>query len=302
MTASSKVTGQPTDISNLCEFGWYEWVQFCYDNNQFQEPHEQLGRCLGPAEHAGRVMSQWVLNKHGNVLPIQTLTKLHDDEWTNRDEIKERGEFDHAIEQRHGTALSLPPSTPQVQVESNYEDGNGNQEQGMPDADDMPDYDQYINSEVLLPSDGEHLKAARVVQRVTDDQGRPLGNFNSNPILDTRVYEVMFGDGSVHQYAANIIAESLWDETDDDGHYNQMVDCIVDHRSDDTAIKSGNEFIHTKSGKQIQTKTTKGWYLKIQWTDGTTSWKPLREVKESTPVQLAEYAKRVNIEKEPAFS
>lgn len=49
-TPKSKLTGQPTDISNLCEFEWYEWVQFRYANNQFPEPHEHLGRCLGPAQ------------------------------------------------------------------------------------------------------------------------------------------------------------------------------------------------------------------------------------------------------------
>ena len=89
MTPKSKLTGQPTDISNLCEFGWYEWVQFRYDNNQFSEPHEHLGRCLGPAEHAGKVMSQWVMNKNGNVLPIQTLRKLRDDEISSEANTRE---------------------------------------------------------------------------------------------------------------------------------------------------------------------------------------------------------------------
>ncbi len=40
MTPKSQLTGQPTDISNLCEFRWYEWVQFRYDDNQFPEPSD----------------------------------------------------------------------------------------------------------------------------------------------------------------------------------------------------------------------------------------------------------------------
>ena len=121
MTLKTKLTGQPTDISNLYEFGWYEWVQFSYDNNQFPEPHEHLGRCLGPAEHAGKVMSQWVMNKNGNVLPIQTLRKLRDDELLCKLNIKEREDFDANIQRRRGTSVSPPKEHVSVEVEPVYE-------------------------------------------------------------------------------------------------------------------------------------------------------------------------------------
>lgn len=32
-----------------------------------------------------------------------------------------------------------------------------------PDVDDIPDYDQFLNMEVLLPQNGEHLRAAKVI-------------------------------------------------------------------------------------------------------------------------------------------
>ena len=43
-----KITGDASDISNLCQLGWFEW---CYyrDTNPFPLREEKLGRCLGLA-------------------------------------------------------------------------------------------------------------------------------------------------------------------------------------------------------------------------------------------------------------
>jgi hypothetical protein len=37
-------------------------------------------------------------------------------------------------------------------------------------------------------------------------------------------------------------------------------------------------------------KTTKGWHLCVESKDGTTSWERLADLKESNPVEVAEYA------------
>jgi hypothetical protein len=55
-------------------------------------------------------------------------------------------------------------------------------------------YNGYITAEVLLPL-GDELRDGRVVKRKADGNGKPLGKSNLNPILDTREYEVEFGDG-----------------------------------------------------------------------------------------------------------
>ena len=72
--------------------------------------------------------------------------------------------------------------------------------------------------EVLLPQDGEHTRAAKVVGRSKDDRGNIKGSFNNNLILNTRVYDVMFPDGAVQQYGANVIAENLYEQVDEDGY------------------------------------------------------------------------------------
>ena len=82
-----------------------------------------------------------------------------------------------------------------------YADAEGDEEQIMPDADEFSDYDGYIGSEVMLPH-GEHMQAAKITRRVRDDLGNEKGNYNQNPILDTRVYEVMFPNSATQEYAA----------------------------------------------------------------------------------------------------
>ena len=40
----------------------------------------------------------------------------------------------------------------------------------------------------------------------------------------------------------------------------------------------------------------------MEWKDGTTSWIPLKDLKESNPVQIAEYAVTNKIAEEPDFA
>jgi len=48
--------------------------------------------------------------------------------------------------------------------------------------------------------------------------------------------------------------------------------------------------------------TTKGWKLKVLWTDESYDWLPLSQVKESNLIECAEYAIAQGIHKEPAFN
>ena len=57
-TPHTKLTGQPTDISSLCEYGWYEWVIYRVEGEKYPYQHQRLGRTLGPARNAGNMMSQ----------------------------------------------------------------------------------------------------------------------------------------------------------------------------------------------------------------------------------------------------
>ena len=49
-------------------------------------------------------------------------------------------------------------------------------------------------------------------------------------------------------------------------------------------------------------KTTCGWKLLVLWKDGSKTWLPLKDLKESNPIEVAEFAKSRGVEKEPAFA
>ena len=44
------------------------------------------------------------------------------------------------------------------------------------------------------------------------------------------------------------------------------------------------------NGRQYPKKTTAGWHLCVEWKDGSSSWQTLKSMKESYPVEVAEYA------------
>jgi hypothetical protein len=48
--------------------------------------------------------------------------------------------------------------------------------------------------------------------------------------------------------------------------------------------------------------TTKGWKLCVEWKDGPTTWERLADLKESYPIEVAEYAVARDLTEEPAFA
>ena len=167
---------------------------------------------------------------------------------------------------------------------------------------DFDDYDSFIQTEVLLPQQGEHMQAARVLRRSKDNKGNLIGSFHENPILNTRVYDVLFPDGSCEQYAANQIAENIYSQVDDEGKRYLMIAEIIDHRTNIEALSSDQGFVTSNNGNKTRIKTTKGWELLVQWKDGTESWHPLKDLKATNPIELAEYAIRNELDDQPAFA
>jgi hypothetical protein len=59
--------------------------------------------------------------------------------------------------------------------------------------------------------------------------------------------------------------------------------------------------VGTPSGQRLK-KTTDGWYLKVCWKEGSTTWETLRDLKESSPIEVAEYAMANDLCEQPAFA
>jgi hypothetical protein len=56
------------------------------------------------------------------------------------------------------------------------------------------------------------------------------------------------------------------------------------------------------NGVKRRKQKTQGWQLMCQWRDGSTNWVNLKDMKQSYPVQVAEYAFANRIDDEPAFA
>jgi Reverse transcriptase (RNA-dependent DNA polymerase) len=168
-----------------------------------------------------------------------------------------------------------------------------------------PGADLYIHMEVGLRRDPElPLQRAKVKRRKLDESGTPMGapHPTGNPLLDQRLYEVDFLDGTQETLAANILAESILAQVDEDGQRQLLLDEIIDHRRLKDAIPKDQGLLATKSGATRRIQTTRGWQFYVLWKDGSSTWVNLSDMKESYLIQTAQYARDHDLLEEPAFA
>jgi hypothetical protein len=85
------------------------------------------------------------------------------------------------------------------------------------------------------------------------------------------------------------MTENIFEQVDDEGNLYSIVEEIIYHRKTNDAIHTDDGFVIV-NGKQHPRRTTKGWKMCLKWKDGSTSWETVAALKESNPVEDAEYA------------
>jgi hypothetical protein len=81
-----------------------------------------------------------------------------------------------------------------------------------------------------------------------------------------------------------------------------MIPEIEDHRVLDDAIPNNDGYSTTTSGMKRKKRTTRGWEILVRWKDGSSDWIILKDLKESCPVELADYSFAQGIQDELAFA
>ena len=110
-------------------------------------------------------------------------------------------------------------------------------------------FDKFLGVYVELSGDDEQSKVlARVKDRKRDHDGRLIGSSHPNPILNTLVYDVETPGGNLHEYTANVIAEHLWNQVDDNGYDYRLLYEIIGHRRSKDAVKIQDGFYTTQTG------------------------------------------------------
>ena len=57
--------------------------------------------------------------------------------------------------------------------------------------------------------------------------------------MNTLMYKVKFNDGISGVYAANIIAENMWQSVNDEGYHEDLLHAILDHGFSKNVVKDG---------------------------------------------------------------
>ena len=308
------ITGETPDISEYLDFGFYDWVTF---RSNAGLGKIELGRWLGVSHRIGQLMSYWILPKSGR--PVSCVTVQHVTYLEQQtDEFKIRmNDYTKGLEAKlkaKSAQLDLKPEENVNVFDLNKEDQLFIDEYNrvidnklIKHEDEISPYedlesDKYLHATLgLRRHGGTEIEYGRVKRRAVDLEGKPIGVSNKNPLLDSRLYEIEFGDGEVDTMTANIIAENLFCQIDDEGKKHLMIEEIIDHRVDNTAIPLGKGTYKSKYGATFEKRTTRGWEICVSWKDGSTDWVSLKDMKNSYPIELAEYAVQANIIDEPAF-
>ena len=313
-TGLERLTGDTVDISEWIEFEFYDLIR--YWDTRDKDNKSSIGRWLGISHHIGSALCYWVLTNTGKVLSRTTVQHLTKDETANPEVQSEIREFHAELSQHIGTDQYDYDDSISDFVHDDIEaiDGNNLESDYMGlepllDTDDYVDnsderlatdtYDQYVGAEISVPDRKGQSLMAKVTRKIKSADGNNTGNYN--PLKDNSVYEVQFSDGNVEELTANVIAECMLSNINSDGHHFSLMNEIIDHKKDNSALTISQGYITSKNGNKTPKRTTRGWKFLVEWKDGSLDWIPLKDLKESFPIQVAEYALANELEEQPAF-
>ena len=120
-------------------------------------------------------------------------------------------------------------------------------------------------------------------------------------MLDARIYEVEYHDRDNAYLTSNTIVKNLFSQVDEEGNRHVLLDCISDHRTNGTELSIDEAYITSKNGGTCKRQTTKGWEILLQCKYGSTTWYPLKDIKECYLIKLAEYSIQNGISSLPIF-
>ena len=219
-TLYEEITGNTPDISKWIDFDFYDWCWYWYGpTHELTEDKAEIGHILGVAHQVGSNLCYWVLTDGGKVIARTTVQRVTEGDLL-LDPVKSRmQEFDMKVkdkldDQRYREASPADGLTLDDELDPNDEP----EDEAKKEQDEYTEeaYDAYLGAELLIPP-GDNFIVGRVMKRVRDNDGNPIGQRHNNPILETWLNEVQFGDGSTLEYTANLVAENVMAQSDPEG-------------------------------------------------------------------------------------
>ena len=116
------------------------------------------------------------------------------------------------------------------------------------------------------------MVTARVARRSLGPDSTVVGSFNHNKMLDSRIYDIMFMDGTVQQLAANRIALSMYKNVDLEGFTTKILYQVQRHRKTDEAIEKSDGYVKDSKERRSIRITTKGYNFLTKFRNVSESW------------------------------
>jgi len=101
-------------------------------------------------------------------------------------------------------------------------------------------FDRYISAQVRVPP-GDDWACGTVKRCKQDTDGNLVGHANKKPLLHTSICKVKLDDGEREAFSANIIAEHICSQVDNEGFTHSSLSEIIDHKRDSSAILNSKE-------------------------------------------------------------
>ena len=122
------------------------------------------------------------------------------------------------------------------------------------------------------------MVAARLIKRSLGPDSNYVGAFKHYKMLDTRIYYIMFMDGTVQQLAANRIYLSMYEHVDSEGFTTKILYQVQRHRKTDEAIEKSDGYIKYPKAIRSRNITTNGYDFLTNFRDGSESWITLADI------------------------
>ena len=116
------------------------------------------------------------------------------------------------------------------------------------------------------------------------------------------VYDVEFPDGTTKEYTANTIAIYIYTQIDQYVRSHVIFYCSLNFKKENATPSKNDTYITNKIGCCRNRQSTLGWKCFISCKDGIEQLTPLKLLKESNPLGVAEFATVRGIDEKLAFS
>jgi len=248
------LTGNTPDISELLDFKWFQHVWY-YEPSVFPEQNRKIARWIGIAHRVGQAMCFWILPISGEPIARTTIQAISQEELATNEVKQLIAVYDTTIQEKfdvnvHQDSIESNLSF-RLYCEDELRTDDFEQELIEPDStapiiDEIANdaYDELLHVEQMIHCDGEKLRTP-IVRRKCDADSNPIGQYNANPLLNSRIYLAEFPDGHIQELSANTIVEAVYNQVDGEGFDEQIFQDIVDHRYDSSTMEEYElEHIH----------------------------------------------------------